>query len=37
MADTTHEETSGINYAESVQELLLRIQGELGAEGSGRE
>jgi hypothetical protein len=37
MADTEHGETPGTDYAESVQELLLRLQGELGAEGSGRE
>lgn len=37
MADTEHGETPGTNYAEAVQELLLRLQGELGAEGSGRE
>lgn len=37
MADVEHGETPGTDYAESVQELLLRIQGELGAEGAGRE
>jgi hypothetical protein len=37
MADTEHGETPGTDYAESVQALLLRLQGELGAEGSGRE
>lgn len=37
MADTANGETPGTNYAETVQELLLRLQGELGAEGSGRE
>ena len=37
MANTEHGETPGTDYAESVQELLLRLQGELGAEGSGRE
>lgn len=37
MADTERGETPGTNYAEAVQELLLRLQGELGAEGSGRE
>ncbi len=25
------------NYAEAIQELLLRLEGELGARGSGRE
>lgn len=37
MADTERGETPGTNYAEAIQELLLRLQGELGAEGSGRE
>lgn len=37
MANTEHGETPGTDYAESVQALLLRLQGELGAEGSGRE
>ena len=37
MANTEHGETPGTDYAESVQALLLRLRGELGAEGSGRE
>jgi hypothetical protein len=37
MADTAHGETPGTDYAEAVQGLLLRLRGELGAEGSGRE
>lgn len=37
MADTANGETPGTNYAEAVQELLLRLTGELGVEGSGRE
>jgi len=37
MADTANGETPGTNYAEAVQELLLRLQGELGARGAGRE
>lgn len=37
MASTAQGETPGTDYAEAIQALLLRLQGELGAEGSGRE
>lgn len=37
MAHTERGETPGTNYAEAVQELLLKLRGELGVEGSGRE
>jgi hypothetical protein len=37
MANTAQGETPGTDYAESVQGLLLRLRGELGADGSGRE
>jgi hypothetical protein len=38
MADTAHGETPGTNYAEAVQELLLKLQGDLGiGMGGGRE
>lgn len=30
-------ETPGTNYAESVQELILKLRGELGEKGDGRE
>jgi len=37
MADTERGETPGTNYAEALQELLLKLEGELGAVGGGRE
>jgi hypothetical protein len=37
MADTEHGETPGTDYAEAVHGLLLRLRGEMGAEGEGRE
>jgi hypothetical protein len=37
MADTERGETPGTDFAEAIQELVLRLRGELGAEGSGRE
>lgn len=37
MASTAQGETSGTDYAEAIQAMVLRLQGELGAEGEGRE
>jgi hypothetical protein len=37
MAATHLGETPGTDFSESIQELLLRLQGELGVEGAGRE
>jgi hypothetical protein len=37
MAHVERGETPGTNYAEAVQEMILKLQGELGTKGSGRE
>lgn len=36
-ANTEQGETPGTDYAEAIQEILLRLDGELGAVGEGRE
>lgn len=37
MAHTDRGETPGTGYAEAIQALILKLQGELGVEGGGRE